>query len=113
MRCITKEKCIEDHGLIPFNGECRVKCPISYSNYHPVTKELHKHECFECEVKCVSRCPGLTVRGPSDLEHLRECTVVDGPLYINLGTNMTDIYEKLEETLGNIETINGVLTIFR
>ncbi|KAG4072256.1 hypothetical protein HA402_004188 [Bradysia odoriphaga] len=113
MRCITKYKCIKEHEMIPFNGECRSKCPISYSNYNPATKALHKYECFACEVKCVARCPGTKVLGPSDLEQFRECTVVDGSLYITLGSNMTDIYEKLEETLGNIEIINGVLTIFR
>lgn len=74
---------------------------------------LHPFECFECDIKCVERCPGNAVRGPSDLEQFRECTVVDGSLYINLGSNMTDIYEKLEESLGNIEIINGALTIFR
>ncbi|XP_037024590.1 insulin-like peptide receptor [Bradysia coprophila] len=113
MRCITKIECMKEHRLIPFNGECRSKCPVSYSNYHPDTKAFHPFECFACEIKCISRCPGSRVLGPSDLEQFRECTVVDGSLYINLGSNMTDIYQILEQTLGNIETINGVLTIFR
>lgn len=113
MRCITKQMCREKHGWIPFKGECRQKCPASYSHYHPVTKKYHPFECFECDIKCIERCPGYVVREPSDLEHFRECTIVDGSLYINLGSNIMDIYEKLEESLGNIETINGVLTIYR
>lgn len=74
---------------------------------------LHRQECFKCEIKCLQRCFGAEIRGLADLEHFRGCTVVDGTLIIKLGLNMTDINEKLEETLGNIETINGALKIYR
>lgn len=113
MRCITRETCIKAHHQIPFRGECRSKCPASYSSYHPVTKALHISECFECAVKCVTRCRGRKVQSPADLEHLRDCTVVDGGLYVTIDSTMAHINEKLEENLGNIETINGVLTIYR
>lgn len=55
----------------------------------------------------------MEIRGPSDLEYFRGCTIVDGSLSIRLGLTLNDIDEKLEETLGNIETINGALKIYR
>lgn len=112
MRCITKEACLQAK-LIPFNGECRVQCPDSYSQFNPATQRMHRNECFKCEVKCEQRCMGMEIRGPSDLEYFRGCTIVENSLSIKLGLNMTDINEKLEETLGNIETINGALRIYR
>ncbi|KAJ6649870.1 Insulin receptor-related protein [Pseudolycoriella hygida] len=112
MRCITKEACLKQK-LIPFLGECRKQCPDTYSKYNPETKQIHDNECFKCVIKCIKKCYGSEIRGASDLEYFRGCTIVEGSLSIKLGVNMTDINEKLEETLGNIEIINGVLRVYR
>lgn len=112
MRCITKEQC-KNLYLIPFKGECRYRCPEKYSHFDPITKTLNENECFKCEVRCQQRCYGAEIRGVSNLEHFRGCTIVDGSLSIKLGLNIMDINAKLEETLGSIEVINGALRIHR
>ncbi len=112
-RCITNLTCIRRYNSIPFNGECRQQCPAEYSQYHPITNEFHDYQCFKCEIKCPQRCLGLEIHGPTELEYFRECAIVNGSLSIRLGVNMSDIYDKLHENLGNIETINGALKIYR
>lgn len=112
MRCVPDRKCI-DKKLIPFNGECLRQCPHLYSNHDPITNQNHEYKCFKCKIKCQKSCAGMEIRGPAELEYYRGCNVVEGSLSIKLGLNMTDIKEKLEQTLGAIETINGVLKIYR
>lgn len=111
MRCITRKKCIETFNLIPFNGECRRQCPVSFSQYHPITKTYYQYECFKCYTKCSKVCSGRIIKGLTDLEDFRECNIVNGSLKIELGFNMISVHEQLEQTLGNIETINGGLKI--
>lgn len=55
----------------------------------------------------------MEIQGPTELEHFRECHIVEGSLSIRIGFNMTDVYQQLEENLGNIEEINGALKIYR
>lgn len=112
MRCVTEKWC-RDAKAIPLNGECLRTCPASYSHQNPLNKEMNMTECYKCDIKCPQSCGGGRINGPSDLEYFRGCNIVHGSLSIKLGLNMTDIKEKLEQTLGAIETINGALMVDR
>lgn len=55
----------------------------------------------------------MEIRYPNQLEKFRGCSIIDSSLSIRLGLNISNIYELLKDALGNIETINGGLKIYR
>ncbi|XP_035790294.1 insulin-like receptor [Anopheles albimanus] len=109
---MTESEATDLFPYIPHDGVCLLECPKDYmSQYNATTKQK---QCVSCGKKCRVECPSMTVESISHLDQLEKCTIIKGSLSIRLrqygGEN---VVQRLEETLKNIEEIDGFLSIVR
>ncbi|XP_044740793.1 insulin-like receptor isoform X2 [Chrysoperla carnea] len=90
----------------PFNGSCLLDCPLGYEE-DEINGQL---SCKKCEGKCVKRCGGASVNSIHTAQSLKDCTIINGSLDIQL---RDDIVHELNENLGQITEITGYLKVTR
>uniref|UniRef100_A0A0N4ZXB7 receptor protein-tyrosine kinase n=1 Tax=Parastrongyloides trichosuri TaxID=131310 RepID=A0A0N4ZXB7_PARTI len=121
-RCVTKEECLNMKPYLDLasglnileeykptdDGLCTTKCPKNYEE----DKADPKH-CVSCKGNCLKRCfSNVDVDSIAALERFKGCQIVEGNFTLKLTVGTSDLSpEKLEECLGDIETINGYLQI--
>uniref|UniRef100_A0A1I8N6N6 Tyrosine-protein kinase receptor n=1 Tax=Musca domestica TaxID=7370 RepID=A0A1I8N6N6_MUSDO len=110
-RCMFEDECIrigsiyEDSKatpLIPFQGNCTVKCPENY------VKE--NMTCVPCIGECIKKCQGTIIDGASRAKEYNGCNYIEGSLIITI-KRASQINADLIYGLSSIRTISGSLTI--
>ncbi|XP_061387205.1 insulin-like receptor [Musca vetustissima] len=110
-RCLTTEECIgissifEDNKatpLIPFQGNCTVRCPEKYMNENKT--------CVPCIGECTKKCEGIVIDGASRAKEYNGCNKIEGNLIINV-KRASQINAELVYGLSSITTITGYLKI--
>ncbi|KAG5276137.1 hypothetical protein AALO_G00128270 [Alosa alosa] len=103
-----KEKEHDCHEYVIHNGACVPECPSGYTTMNSAALT-----CTPCSGLCPKLCVGdKIVDSVMAAQELRGCTVLNGSLTIKIrgGTN---IAAELEASLGQLEEINGFLTVRR
>uniref|UniRef100_A0A0N5B1S5 receptor protein-tyrosine kinase n=1 Tax=Strongyloides papillosus TaxID=174720 RepID=A0A0N5B1S5_STREA len=121
-RCVTEYECMNMKPYIDIasglnileeykataDGLCTTKCPKNYEE-----DKNNPRKCIKCKGICLRRCiSNVDVDSIAALERFKGCQIVEGNFSLKLTVGTSDISpEKLEEFLGEIETINGFLQI--
>nr|AGC25443.1 insulin-like receptor protein tyrosine kinase isoform A [Strongyloides stercoralis] len=121
-RCVTENECMNMRPYIDIasglnmleeykatdDGECTTKCPKNYEE-----DKGNPKKCIRCKGICLKRCiSNVDIDSIASLERFKGCQIVEGNFTLKLTVGTSDISpEKLEECLGEIETINGYLQI--
>ncbi|KAL5004286.1 hypothetical protein ScPMuIL_017742 [Solemya velum] len=120
-RCLIASECVKQKDgektmkLIPpeadrvgHQGECAFECPP----YYTVDRD-NKNNCVKCAEKCPKVCDGgKIVDSVTAAQELKGCTIINGPLVIQImgGSN---IGPELDENLGQIEEVTHYIRITR
>ncbi|KAF7703220.1 insulin-like growth factor 1b receptor isoform X1 [Silurus meridionalis] len=112
-RCITLEMCGEAHLPFAFErfvihgGECKIECPPGFNR-----ESSQSMFCSKCDGLCDKVCEGKDIDSVDAAQSLKDCTVINGSLRINIRRG-NNIASELENFLGLIKTVTGCVRIFR
>uniref|UniRef100_A0A3Q2CA13 Tyrosine-protein kinase receptor n=1 Tax=Cyprinodon variegatus TaxID=28743 RepID=A0A3Q2CA13_CYPVA len=110
-RCITMTECSEvhlpnDNLFVIHNRECMSDCP---SGFKRSSNETDRH-CTACNGLCDKYCRGTVIDSVDAAQSLKECTVIEGNLVINIRSGI-NIASELETFMGLIQTVTGYVRI--
>lgn len=116
-RCLTDQECIsmsknitrtgQSMNYKPFHGFCTANCPKDYKE-----DPNNRHNCIRCDGRCPKECNGGTITTSADAQRLEGCTLIKGPLQIQV-SGREDVVKELEKNLNLIEEITGYLKVAR
>ncbi|XP_043979620.1 insulin-like growth factor 1a receptor [Gambusia affinis] len=109
-RCITKRECSEvhlsnDNPFVIHNRECMNDCPSGFTR-----SETDRMLCTACNGLCDKFCTSSVIDSVDAAQSLKECTVIEGNLVINI-RNGINIASELETFMGLIQTVMGYVKI--
>ncbi|XP_013858973.1 insulin-like growth factor 1a receptor [Austrofundulus limnaeus] len=109
-RCITMDLCAQVHlpsdpHFVIHDGECMPECPSGFKR-----NEINRMLCTACNGLCDKLCPSLVVASVDTAQSLKDCTVIDGNLIINLRSG-NNIAAELEKFMGLIQKVTGFVKI--
>ncbi|XP_052240273.1 insulin-like peptide receptor isoform X2 [Dreissena polymorpha] len=97
--------------LVPFPdrttpGECAADCPPDF-----VVDPLNPQKCQQCTGRCPKVCEnGRYIDTITAAQQLRECNIIQGPLFINFLSG-SNIGEELERSLAHIQEVTDFISI--
>ncbi|TSL68186.1 Insulin-like growth factor 1 receptor [Bagarius yarrelli] len=110
-RCITLEMCSVVHlpyleRFVIHRGECMMECPPGFNR-----ESSQSMFCTACDGLCDKVCDGKDIDSVDAAQSLKDCTVINGSLRINIRRGK-NIPSELENFLGLIKTVTGCVRIF-
>ncbi|XP_053282315.1 LOW QUALITY PROTEIN: insulin-like growth factor 1a receptor [Pleuronectes platessa] len=109
-RCITMDLCSQVHlpgdsHFVIHGGECMADCPSGFTR-----NETNRMFCSACNGLCDKACPTLVIDSVDAAQSLKDCTVIEGNLDINIRRG-NNIASELESFMGLIKTVTGYVKI--
>ncbi|XP_058256957.1 insulin-like growth factor 1b receptor [Hemibagrus wyckioides] len=109
-RCITLEMCSVVHlpyleRFVIHKGECMMECPPGFNR-----ESSQSMFCSACDGLCDKVCDGKDIDSVDAAQSLKDCTVINGSLRINIRRG-NNIASELENFLGHIKTVTGCVRI--
>ncbi|MCI4383283.1 hypothetical protein PGIGA_G00024590 [Pangasianodon gigas] len=109
-RCITLDMCAEVHlpyleRFVIHGGECMMECPPGFNR-----ENSQSMFCSACDGLCDKVCEGKDIDSVDAAQSLKDCTVINGSLRINIRRG-NNIASELENFLGLIKTVTGCVRI--
>uniref|UniRef100_A0A673C765 Tyrosine-protein kinase receptor n=1 Tax=Sphaeramia orbicularis TaxID=375764 RepID=A0A673C765_9TELE len=106
-RCITMDLCAQVHlpgdtHFVIHGGECMLDCPSGFTRNDML--------CTACNGLCDKICPSAVIDSVDAAQSLKDCTVIDGNLDINIRRG-NNIASELESFMGLIQTVTGYVRI--
>lgn len=103
--CVDADFCTKANKK-PIFGECRESCPLIFSETYGDNPSVEQ---------CARECPGTEIESLATSDLLRGCQIVKGDIFIRLpsGFDAANTMQILEQNLGDIEEIEGILKIYR
>ncbi|KAM9377030.1 insulin-like growth factor 1a receptor [Pholidichthys leucotaenia] len=110
-RCITMDVCSQAHvppdpHFVIHDGECMFDCPFGFTR-----NDTNRMLCSACNGLCDKYCPSSTIDSVDAAQSLKDCTVIDGYLIINIRRGNDIIASELEKFMGLIQTVTGYVKI--
>uniref|UniRef100_A0A8C5E0F0 receptor protein-tyrosine kinase n=1 Tax=Gouania willdenowi TaxID=441366 RepID=A0A8C5E0F0_GOUWI len=109
-RCITMDLCSQVHlpsepHFVIHAGECMIDCPSGFTR-----NETNRMLCTACNGLCDKACSSAVIDSVDTAQSLKDCTVIDGNLNINIRRG-NNIASELESFMGLIQTVTGYVRI--
>ncbi|KAM4733830.1 insulin-like growth factor 1a receptor isoform 2-T2 [Anableps anableps] len=109
-RCITMRECSEVHlsnenRFVIHNRECMNDCPSGFKR-----SDTDGMLCTACNGLCDKVCKSPVIDSVDAAQSLKECTVIEGNLVINIRSGI-NIASELETFMGLIQTVTGYVKI--
>lgn len=109
-RCITMDLCSQLHlagdtHFVIHDGECMPDCPSGFTR-----NESNRMLCSACNGLCDKICPSAVIDSVDAAQSLKDCTIIDGNLDINI-RHGNNIASELESFMGLIQTVTGYVRI--
>ncbi|MED6231465.1 Insulin-like growth factor 1 receptor [Ataeniobius toweri] len=109
-RCITIRECSEvhlpnDNLFVIHNRECMNDCPSGFTR-----SDTDRMLCIACNGLCDKYCRSPVIDSVDAAQSLKECTVIEGNLVINIRSGI-NIASELETFMGLIQTVTGYVKI--
>ncbi|KAM4552957.1 insulin-like growth factor 1a receptor [Fundulus diaphanus] len=109
-RCITMKECSEvhlpnDNPFVIHNRECMDDCPSGFTR-----SDTDRMLCTACNGLCDKFCRSPVIDSVDAAQSLKECTVIEGNLVINIRSGI-NIASELETFMGLIQTVTGYVKI--
>ncbi|KAG7521570.1 insulin-like growth factor 1 receptor [Solea senegalensis] len=109
-RCITMDLCSQVHlpgenHFVIHRGECMFDCPSGFTR-----NETNRMFCSSCNGLCDKVCTSHVIDSVDAAQSLRDCTVIEGNLDINIRRG-NNIASELESFMGLIQTVTGYVKI--
>ncbi|KAM4572503.1 insulin-like growth factor 1a receptor [Odontesthes bonariensis] len=109
-RCITMELCSQVHlsgdtHFVIHGGECMPDCPSGFTR-----NDTNRMLCSACNGLCDKVCTSPVIDSVDAAQSLRDCTVIEGNLDINIRRG-NNIASELESFMGLIQTVTGYVKI--
>uniref|UniRef100_A0A3Q0SZM0 Tyrosine-protein kinase receptor n=1 Tax=Amphilophus citrinellus TaxID=61819 RepID=A0A3Q0SZM0_AMPCI len=109
-RCITMDLCSQVHlpsevHFVIHDGECMPDCPSGFTR-----NKTDRMLCSACNGPCDKVCRSPVIDSVDAAQSLKDCTVIDGNLDINIRRG-NNIASELERFMGLIQTVTGYVKI--
>ncbi|XP_034540942.1 insulin-like growth factor 1a receptor [Notolabrus celidotus] len=109
-QCITMDFCSQvhlpgDNHFVIHGGECMPDCPPGFTR-----NETNRMFCSACNGPCDKPCTTSVIDSVDAAQLLKECTVIEGNLDINIRRG-NNIASELESFMGLIQTVTGYVKI--
>ncbi|KAM3610116.1 uncharacterized protein V6R79_025621 [Siganus canaliculatus] len=109
-RCITMDLCSQVHlpgdtHFVIHGGECMPDCPSGFTR-----NETNRMLCSACKGPCDKPCTSLVIDSVDAAQTLKDCTVIEGNLDINIRQG-NNIASELESFMGLIQRVTGYVKI--
>uniref|UniRef100_UPI0037E90E0C insulin-like growth factor 1a receptor n=1 Tax=Semicossyphus pulcher TaxID=241346 RepID=UPI0037E90E0C len=109
-QCITMDVCSQvhltsDNNFVIHGGECMPDCPPGFTR-----NETNRMLCSACNGPCDKPCTSFVIDSVDAAQLLKECTVIEGNLDINIRRG-NNIASELESFMGLIQTVTGYVKI--
>uniref|UniRef100_A0AAV2KZ43 Tyrosine-protein kinase receptor n=1 Tax=Knipowitschia caucasica TaxID=637954 RepID=A0AAV2KZ43_KNICA len=109
-RCITLDMCAQVHlqgesHFVIHDGECMSDCPNGFTR-----NDSNRMLCSACNGPCDKLCPSAVIDSVDAAQSLKDCTIIDGNLDINI-RHGNNIASELESFMGLIQTVMGYVRI--
>ncbi|XP_047451408.1 insulin-like growth factor 1a receptor [Mugil cephalus] len=111
-RCITLDLCSHVHlpsdtHFVIHGGECMPDCPSGFTR-----NETNRMLCTACNGLCDKVCTSPVINSVDAAQSLKDCTVIEGSLDINIRQGIPDnIASELENFMGLIQKVTGYVKI--
>ncbi|CAG5958065.1 unnamed protein product [Menidia menidia] len=109
-RCISMELCSQVHlphdtHFVIHGGECMPDCPSGFTR-----NDTNRMLCSACNGLCDKICSSVVIDSVDAAQSLKDCTVIDGYLDINIRRG-NNIASELENFMGLIQKVTGYVKI--
>uniref|UniRef100_A0A3Q3M330 Tyrosine-protein kinase receptor n=1 Tax=Labrus bergylta TaxID=56723 RepID=A0A3Q3M330_9LABR len=109
-QCITMDVCSQvhlqgDNNFVIHGGECMPDCPPGFTR-----NDTNRMLCSACNGPCDKPCASAVIDSVDAAQLLKECTVIEGNLDINIRRG-NNIASELESFMGLIQTVTGYVKI--
>ncbi|XP_076053631.1 insulin receptor-like [Oratosquilla oratoria] len=113
--CVSASVCLQRNKFLREESrECLDECPAGTRRSTRLLQQKEYRVCVTCGpgVRCPKVCVADEVKSISRAQNLRGCTIISGSLTVSI-TGGENVMRELEDSLQDIEEVEGFVKIFR